>query len=71
MSKMKEHMMTCTDSKCEVCHPIDQQIIHLIKAMATPIEKLPFNSEYSTGFLDACDAIVKGIESYMMYNKGR
>ena len=71
VSKMKEHMMTCTDSKCKVCHSIDQQIIHLIKCMKAPIEALYKidKTDYGVGFLDACDSIVRGIESYMMYNR--
>jgi hypothetical protein len=69
VSKMKEHMMTCTDNKCEVCHPIHEQIIHLIKAMKAPLFAMPMESDYKQGFCDACDTITNGIKSYMMYNK--
>jgi hypothetical protein len=28
MSRMKEHMMSCEDSKCEICHPTQDTYIN-------------------------------------------
>ena len=39
MSKMKNHMLSCDDSKCDVCHPNRDSVIDIISELTKIVDK--------------------------------